>query len=300
MESLAYLHLALAYEMSVEVTPSFVRSNLKLFEQLNQRKLIGTASISLLSLTLPFIVLGMTSEALAALQEGSTGPQVIRVQKRLQKLGYFNADVTGNFGSLTKDAVIRFQQDKGLTSDGIIGGETEALLFGRGRRSRRGSSKLDSARSSQQPDRSNENIRYLQEQLRDKGFYAGPIDGINSQETQRAVKDFQADVGLKVDGMAGPNTRLALDSYQGSGNIREQEFRVSQPQRRPRSYVVVVPGNYDTLSRVRLFVDNASLADAKQGSYVNAGRFYNRSKAESRSELLRARGFDARVVYLQS
>ncbi|MEO7424050.1 MAG: HET-C-related protein [Fibrobacteria bacterium] len=40
--------------------------------------------------------------------------------------------------------------------------------------------------------------------------YAGPQNGVRDGATKKAVSDFQAANGLKVDGIAGPNTRKAL------------------------------------------------------------------------------------------
>lgn len=308
MESLAYLHLALAYETPADSSCALGLLNLKLLVKLNQQKLVSRAGIYFLSLAVSLAVLGMVSEALAAaLQEGSTGAEVTRVQKRLQNLGYFNAGVTGNFGSQTRDAVIQFQQAKGLTPDGVVGNDTKAALFGQGSRRRTESYNgvsdtpnvnAESGVSSWQQAQSNEDVRYLQQQLRDKGFYFGPIDGVYGSQTQQAVRDFQAKVGLPVDGIAGTRTRIALDSYQGRGSIGEEYPGGSygeQPSK--RNYVVVVPGNYDTLSRVSLYADNAILEKSRLGSYVNAGAFSNRARAESLSERLRSRRLDARVVY---
>lgn len=41
-------------------------------------------------------------------------------------------------------------------------------------------------------------------------YYAGPIDGVAGSQTTQAIKDFQKDEGLTVDGIAGPKTRKAL------------------------------------------------------------------------------------------
>lgn len=310
MESLAYLHLALAYETPTDTSATLIVSNLKILMKLNQRKLISSAGIYFLSLAVSLTVLGMASQALAMLQEGSQGAEVTRVQKRLQNLGYFNADITGNFGSQTRDALLKFQQDRGLTADGVVGDETRAALFGGSSRRKPKSYNsvsynpnfnLESGRSSLQQAQSIEDIRYLQQQLKDKGFYYGVIDGVYGSQTTQAVRDFQRAVGLPVDGIAGTQTRLALDSYQGHGNIyRCDEYYPNGGYgwRSPScNYVVVVPGSYDTLYRVNQYVSNAYVSKAKQGSYVNAGAFNKRDSAESRSKLLQSRGLDARVVY---
>ncbi len=60
------------------------------------------------------------------LKEGSRGPEV----KRLQGLLGVSAD--GVFGPGTKKAVIRFQLGANISTDGIVGNETWALLITRG------------------------------------------------------------------------------------------------------------------------------------------------------------------------
>ena len=50
----------------------------------------------------------------------------------------------------------------------------------------------------------------LQEALRERGLYAGPLDGIAGPETSAAVRAVQRRVHLTPDGVAGPQTRRAL------------------------------------------------------------------------------------------
>ncbi|WP_414621234.1 peptidoglycan-binding domain-containing protein [Calothrix sp. CCY 0018] len=58
------------------------------------------------------------------LQQGSTGPDVFRLQDALKQLNYYSGASDGNFGPITKQAVIDFQQARGLTADGIVGPST--------------------------------------------------------------------------------------------------------------------------------------------------------------------------------
>ncbi len=59
---------------------------------------------------------------------GSTGSEVTQIQQRLQELGYDPGTADGIYGSRTKNAVISFQRDYGLSDDGIAGPKTlEAL-----------------------------------------------------------------------------------------------------------------------------------------------------------------------------
>lgn len=54
------------------------------------------------------------------IQEGSTGPYVQQLQRDLDQLGYSLA-VDGDFGPLTRAAVVSFQGRQGIAQDGIVG-----------------------------------------------------------------------------------------------------------------------------------------------------------------------------------
>lgn len=79
------------------------------------------------------LIFSLTSAAFAdTVKYGSKGQKVVKIQTQLKKLGYFKADVTGYFGRITKTAVKKFQTDKGLLVDGIVGPQTTKALFGNG------------------------------------------------------------------------------------------------------------------------------------------------------------------------
>src|SRR6059036_453772 len=62
------------------------------------------------------------------LKQGSSGPDVTKLQQKLKDLGFDPNGVDGNFGPGTRDAVIAFQQSKGLQADGIAGPATQRVL----------------------------------------------------------------------------------------------------------------------------------------------------------------------------
>jgi peptidoglycan hydrolase-like protein with peptidoglycan-binding domain len=66
------------------------------------------------------------------LRTGRTGQEVKDVQSRLYTLGYYSAEIDGQYGAATKEAVIAFQRRNGLDADGIVGAETRAVLFSAG------------------------------------------------------------------------------------------------------------------------------------------------------------------------
>ncbi|MBW4693773.1 MAG: peptidoglycan-binding protein [Lyngbya sp. HA4199-MV5] len=53
-------------------------------------------------------------------------------------------------------------------------------------------------------------VRTLQDQLRQAGYFQRSSTGIYKSITENAVKRFQKDRGLRVDGIAGPETQRAL------------------------------------------------------------------------------------------
>jgi putative chitinase len=62
------------------------------------------------------------------LKQNSSGPDVQALQQKLKDLGFDPNGVDGHFGPGTRDAVMAFQQSKGLQADGIAGPATLAAL----------------------------------------------------------------------------------------------------------------------------------------------------------------------------
>ena len=63
------------------------------------------------------------------LKYGMTSNDVVKLQQRLKELGYFSANCTGYFGTITLSAVKSFQKDNSLDVDGIAGPKTLSALF---------------------------------------------------------------------------------------------------------------------------------------------------------------------------
>ena len=66
-------------------------------------------------------------------KRGMYGDEVSKLQNKLKEYGYYKDPVDGRFGANTLSAVIQFQMDAGLDSDGVVGLSTwEALKNFRG------------------------------------------------------------------------------------------------------------------------------------------------------------------------
>lgn len=132
---------------------------------------------------------------LPVLRNGSNGYDVTLVQRLLNDAGYGSLVEDGIFGVRTDAAVMMFQKDRNLIVDGIVGSQTWGALvpptIGRG------SSSYD--------------VERLQMILNEMG-YSLVVDGIFGSNTEAAVKGFQKNSRLEVDGIVGPLTWYALMS----------------------------------------------------------------------------------------
>lgn len=59
---------------------------------------------------------------------GSRGSTVFRLQKELRAFGFDPGPLDGDFGPLTRAAVVKFQASRGLDTDGVVGPKTWAKL----------------------------------------------------------------------------------------------------------------------------------------------------------------------------
>jgi N-acetylmuramoyl-L-alanine amidase len=161
-----------------------------------------------------------------SLSSGDTGSAVLDVQARLVALGYPIARAErGHFGPHTESAVKVFQIRRGLSPDGIVGQQTwrELVEAGWTLGSRTLYFRL--------PPMRGDDIRELQRRLNALGFDAGKDDGIFALETQEAVHEFQRNIGLPADGIAGHETIEALDRLRrriGPGSKAEVRERIAR------------------------------------------------------------------------
>ena len=157
--------------------------------------------------TTPEVLIALAS---LPLRQGSSGPDVADLQRRLRAAGYPVPQVTNEYDSATRDAVLEFQSAVGLEPDGICDASTWSALVEAGFTL---GTRLVCLRS---PMMRGDDISELQLRLGALGFDAGRVDGIFGPMTQAAVGDFQRNAGLVSDEVCGPETIALAPTSRGS------------------------------------------------------------------------------------
>ena len=158
------------------------------------------------------------------LSRGDRGGAVLDIQARLGSLGYpIDPNEHGAFGPSTEAAVRTFQERRHLPVDGNVDEHSWAELV------EAGYSIGDRVLYLRYPYFRGDDVRMLQAGLNLLGFDAGREDGIFGGRTDRAVHDFQRNVGLPPDGIVGVTTMEALRRLRpvgpgpGRADVREGE-----------------------------------------------------------------------------
>lgn len=140
------------------------------------------------------------------LRRGDNRAAVAEVRGILAGLGLLdNTDPSGGFDDSVELAVRHFQQHRGLSVDGIVGPETFATLVAA--RWRLGDRVLMHTPSAPMVG---DDVMSLQQQLLELGYDLGRADHLFGGVTERALRGFQRDFGLRPDGICGPSTLRAL------------------------------------------------------------------------------------------
>jgi N-acetylmuramoyl-L-alanine amidase len=151
------------------------------------------------------------------LSRGDRGKEVLDVQTRLRGLGFElgREGVDGFFGPHTESAVLSFQQERGLLTDGRVGANTWREIV------EAGYTLGDRLLYLREPPFRGDDVLQLQVKLNLLGFNAGPERGVHDEEVERAVLDFQRNAGLPLDGIVGESTIGKLAAVRKAESGRE-------------------------------------------------------------------------------
>ena len=244
------------------------------------------------------------------LRRGASGAAVAEIRARLAQLGLctepsVSADAATPdssdshlFDDELDRAVRAFQQERGITVDGIVGPDT----FRR----------LDEARW-QLGDRVlsfvpghmmvGDDVTTLQRRLTELGFNPGRPDGIFGPDTDHALREFQSGVGTVADGTCGPETFRAFDRLIRTvigGNAAElrEDLTIADLQTGVADKVIVIdPGSTvepDITHAIAVRVEGRLAALGTQALLTRPAHGVHPSEAE-RAEFANSIGADITV-----
>ena len=160
---------------------------------------------------------------LFTVREGDEGIDATRVQQRLHEMGYYTGKITGKMDTKTTRALKKFQEKSGLEADGVCGDKTRTMLFATDA-IYLVPTPMPVPTPSGTPPITKETVilieagsrgdyvRTLQMRLQELSYYTSRQDGVYLSDDITAVRDFQKNNGLIVDGKAGYETQSVLFS----------------------------------------------------------------------------------------
>ena len=147
---------------------------------------------------------------MSIMKKNSKGAKVTDLQRRLKLLGLDlgNTDIDGIIGSETERAIKKFQQIRGLLVTGIVDDETWQELVDAGYKIG------DRLLYLKNPPFRGDDVKTLQLWLKTLGFYQDNENGILSEETHKALINFQDNMNIADDGIMGEETLQHLKNLE--------------------------------------------------------------------------------------
>ena len=152
----------------------------------------------------------------AVIREKSKGEPVTKLQTRLRELGYYEGEITGVCDENTVAAIKLFEGKHGLVADGEMNAADQQVLYGATAMAASVIVTPSPTPTPKPPTKTlrpgdeDEEVKLLQQRLKDLGYYTGNITGVYNTATTEAVKAFQKKSSLEQDGILGPITRTVL------------------------------------------------------------------------------------------
>ncbi len=138
---------------------------------------------------------------------GCRGDWVRQLQQRLKTLNYFSGNPTGYFGQITRNAVVKFQQDNRLPTTGTVDSVTWGRIVN--------SQTVSTSTTILPPSiitigTRGPQVTTLQQNLKQLGYFYGNPTGFYDKSTQEAVVRFQQSYGLPMTGNLDPRTSQTI------------------------------------------------------------------------------------------
>ncbi|HPF88440.1 MAG TPA: peptidoglycan-binding protein [Candidatus Limiplasma sp.] len=170
------------------------------------------------------------------LTTGDSGDDVKRIQERLVELDYYNGKISGDYLEGTTYGIKLFQEKNGLEATGTADIATQRMLFNGSALSRYAQESTDESALGDTNDivitsdgedsgttaydldfigkitrgAQGNRVKQIQTRLTELHYFDGPISGNYLDKTIEAIKAFQENNGLQVDGITGTDTWSAL------------------------------------------------------------------------------------------
>lgn len=128
---------------------------------------------------------------------GDTGESILYYQRVLKILGYLDKDADGIFDATTKEAVVAYQKEQNLESNGTL--DTKTL------------DALDREDPAYDVGQEGDEVLHFQEILYYTDYLKVKPQGIFDEETKNALMDYQKAKGLKESGRLDVETMDKLD-----------------------------------------------------------------------------------------
>ena len=142
-------------------------------------------------------------------QDSFTSYDSIRsAQVALREKNYYRGAINGVMNQMTREAIQNFQHDRNISLTGELDLATARAL---------GIPTDVAARPGPTVFASPDSVRFAQMTLKDRGYYTGPINGVMSQATRNAIRQFQRERTLTLSGDLDLRTARELGIASESG-----------------------------------------------------------------------------------
>lgn len=146
------------------------------------------------------------------------------LQEKLKAEGFYEGEVDGILGPKSQQALMKFQESKGLTASGKLDNQTASALgieisdVQPVRGEEPAATPKDDTEVTDETEietqagttLDKETIRQVEEALKTKNLFTGKVDGVIEADTTNAIRRFQSENGITVTGRLDVQTLNAL------------------------------------------------------------------------------------------